>query len=307
MDNEIMISCLLTVYNRPTVKNTIDSVLNQTYKNFELIIIDNCSTDKTVEVIKSYSDPRIKLYINDSNYGQVFSLNKGLKLCRGKYIARIDADDLCSPDRFEKQITQFEENENLVIVGSNVNLINTTDNVIGEIKYPESDTEIKKFILLDSPFAHPSVMIKKEVIDKHNVFYNDKYLISADYELWSKILKYGAAINIQEPLVFYRIGTNDSAKHIKLLSQEVNSIKLEMLKDISNKKDHKHFHKICNYECNNPRSLIWIIPCYINYLKLFKFNNKFKKIIKKNLYYRYFTQNTDNKVAKLIIKLRGGI
>ena len=106
-----LISIVLPVYNRPTVINTINSVLNQTYSNFELIIVDNASTDSTVSEIRKINDERIKLYINEVNKGQTFSLNRGLALANGKYIARIDSDDLMYPTRIEDQVTFLESNE----------------------------------------------------------------------------------------------------------------------------------------------------------------------------------------------------
>ena len=117
------ITVLLTVYNRESISKTIESILSQTYQDFELLIIDNASTDKTQSIIKSYSDKRIRLYINEKNMGQTYSLNRGLALARGEYIARIDADDICLPKRLEIQADFLDKNPEFGFCGSWVRYI----------------------------------------------------------------------------------------------------------------------------------------------------------------------------------------
>ena len=122
-----LVSVVLPVYNRPSVANTINSVLSQTYTNFELLIIDNASTDNTADVIREISDQRIRLIINEENKGQTYSINRGLELSKGKYIARIDADDLMAPERLEKQVKFMEENLDYGLVGCWVQYITLDD------------------------------------------------------------------------------------------------------------------------------------------------------------------------------------
>ena len=126
---KVLVTVLLPVYNNPNINLCIDSVLKQSYKDFELLIIDNASTDNTVEVIKSYDDPRIKLVINEENIGPTGSLNKGVNLINTKYIARIDADDLMLENRLEKQVRFLENNPEYGIVGSWTRHIDTNNNL----------------------------------------------------------------------------------------------------------------------------------------------------------------------------------
>lgn len=303
---DTLVSCLLTVYNRETVKETIQSLLTQTYRDIEIIIVDNCSTDNTVNIIKSINDSRIKLYVNDKNYGQIYSLNRGLSLANGKFIVRIDADDICDPTRIEKQVELMKRNEKLVIVGSNIKLIDKNNQNLGIIKYPQKNEEIKKFLFLDSPFAHPSVMIRKDILINNNMKYNENFLICADYELWTRLLQFGEGENIQEPLVFYRIGENDSSKHMKVINTETNYIKERLLKTITNRMEYKYYEVICRYECKTKRNIFNSISVYRNYIKLIKPKSKDEtRNIRRIIYYRFITQNCESKLSKIIVKMRG--
>ena len=123
MSTKPLVSVVLTVYNRPSVVRTIKSILTQTYSNLELIVVDNASTDDTIKAIKEIADDRLKLFINDKNYGQTYSLNRGLSLCTGKYIARIDADDIALPTRIEKQVNFLESMKIMFYVDHGSNLL----------------------------------------------------------------------------------------------------------------------------------------------------------------------------------------
>ena len=104
------------------LKESIDSILEQTYSDFELIIVDDCSTDNSLEVIRSYTDPRIKVLCNEKNLGLAASLNKALDICRGEFVARMDTDDTCFPQRFEKQIAYMQENPDVILCGTHIRL-----------------------------------------------------------------------------------------------------------------------------------------------------------------------------------------
>ena len=120
-----LISVIMSNYNTPEeyLREAIESILNQTYKNFEFIIIDDCSTDNSLEIIKSYNDERIVLIENEENIGLTKSINKGLAVAKGEYIARMDADDVSLPQRFEKQINYMNDHTELIVCGSSMELI----------------------------------------------------------------------------------------------------------------------------------------------------------------------------------------
>lgn len=204
-----IISVILAVYNgEEFIRETIDSILNQTFSNFEIIVIVNCSNDKTIAIINSIDDSRIKLY--ETNICQlVFNLNYGLNKSVGKYIVRIDSDDIAEPNRFEKQLEIIEKFE-YDVVGSNLLYIDEYSNIIEEKKYPEYDEDIRKKIYYKSVLAHPSVMYKKETILRVAGYMNGK--VSEDYDLWLRLMRDESVkfYNIQENLTRYRIHSSQA-------------------------------------------------------------------------------------------------
>jgi len=196
------------------IKKTIESILNQTYKNFEFLIIVNCSTDNTLNIIKEFQDERIRVYTTDiPQLG--FNLNYGLNLAKGDFIVRIDADDIAANKRIEKQLAIMEKN-NIDVIGSNIRFIDSKDNLIGTKKFPQNDNKIRKLIFIKSVLAHPTVMFKKSVVINIGGYLGGK--ASEDYNLWLRLMKNKSIkfYNIQKPLLDYRIhenqvtGTNNS-------------------------------------------------------------------------------------------------
>lgn len=231
--NNLIISVVMSVYNgEKYLSEAIESVLNQTYKDFEFIIINDGSSDNSLEIIKKYQnqDERIGL-ISRENKGLVASLNEGIEKAKGKYIARMDADDICLATRFEEQIEYMEKNK-LDLCGS---WIETFDekNILNVWKYPEthSDIEFRSFFMCS--FAHPSVMIKKIVFDK--LKYENE--TAEDYRLWCDILANGYKVgNIQKVLLKYRLHNNQLTQtKSKELMNSANNIGLSFSKKINSK------------------------------------------------------------------------
>jgi len=186
---ETKVTVLTSVYNgRAYLNEAIESVLNQTYSDFEFLIIDDTSTDNSVEIINSYQDPRIRLFKNEKNIGQTASLNIGLGLAKGKYIARLDQDDVCLPKRLEEQVDFMQKNPAVAIVASWEHTIDSEGNKIGVWKQTIEDYgTFLGFILLGlCPVWHPSVMFLKDEILNLGCFDTD-YGPAEDYELWSRI------------------------------------------------------------------------------------------------------------------------
>lgn len=204
------VSVLLPVYNAEKyVAVAIESILKQSFTNFEVIIIDDASLDKSWEIIKKYAkdDKRMVALRNKHNLGGCMILNKGLSLARGKYIARADHDDWSYPDRLEKQFEFMELHPEVGIVGGVMEIINETGKVIGKRKYNLSDREIRKKIFWYSPFSHPLVMIRKPVLDKVG-YYNPAFAPADDYELYFRIGKESKFANLPDVLLKYRVVTN---------------------------------------------------------------------------------------------------
>ena len=210
MSHNPTVSVVMSVYNAEKyLDKAIQSILNQTYKDFEFIIIDDGSKDKSLEILKRYEkqDVRIVL-ISRENKGLVASLNEGIGRAKGKYIARMDADDISLPRRFEEQIN-FISKENLDICGTFVELFNK-DKVLGVLTYPEKDQDIKFILMFMTSFAHPTVFIKKSVFRK--IQYKN-YEHAEDYKLWTDIALMGYKMgNIGKVLLKYRLHDNQVSK-----------------------------------------------------------------------------------------------
>lgn len=213
------ISVLMCVRNGERyIRETIDSILNQTYKDFEFIIVVNCSTDNTLDIINEYKDERIKVY--ETNIGQLtYNLNFGLGHAEGDYIARIDADDIAKPNRLEKQIS-FIKKHGIDVIGSNIDYIDEQNHFLKTKYYPEQNKDIRKKIIYQSVLAHPSVMFRKSLVLDNGGYLGGRY--SEDYALWLKLMrdKRVKFFNIQESLTNYRIH-NNQARGNKIAFAEV--------------------------------------------------------------------------------------
>jgi glycosyltransferase involved in cell wall biosynthesis len=197
----IKVSVIMPVYNSAHyVRDAIDSILGQTHTDIEFIIIDDASTDDSVEIVKSYSDSRIRLVVKDQNTGYTDSLNIGIETAKGDYIARMDSDDISFPDRFAKQIAVLEAEPRTVVCGTAVELIPQG----GILSYP-CDSEMVKIALLDNcAMAHPTVMMRRSFLLETGLRYDRTFEPSEDYDLWTRIVHAGNLSNIAEPLLKYR-------------------------------------------------------------------------------------------------------
>jgi glycosyltransferase involved in cell wall biosynthesis len=197
-----LISVLMPVFNCELyIEEAIKSILNQTYSNFEFLIIDDASKDLTISIIKSYDDSRIVLIEKPINTGLTNSLNLGLKLAKGKYIARMDGDDISMPERFAKQVIFLENNESYVLCGSNYTIIDSKQLV----SLPVNHTEIKLQLLDYCVIAHPSVMIRNRILKENNLIYDYKKEPAEDYNFWVELIVLGKFFNFEEPLLKYRL------------------------------------------------------------------------------------------------------
>jgi len=197
------VSVVMPAYNAEKyLREAIDSILAQTYTDFELIIINDGSTDSTKEVIHSYSDPRIIYIENERNSGICITLNKGLDASRGRYIVRMDSDDISVPERLEVQVRYMDANPDIGASGSDIEIFGDG---IEPYRFTQLHTseECSAGLLFNSCFAHPSVIIRKSVIDKYNLRYNDEFRGLEDYEFWWQIGKYSNLNNISMPLLRY--------------------------------------------------------------------------------------------------------
>jgi len=239
------ITVLMPVYNCELyIKEAIDSILVQTYTNFELLILDDASTDSTVSIIKSYDDSRIQLIQKPINTGLSYSLNLGLKLAKGKYIARMDGDDVSLPERFAKQVAFLEANLDIVLCGSWFNIIDSD----AVKKLPENNEGIKLALLRGNCIAHPSVMIRKQILDEFPVVFDASKEPAEDYDLWVRLFSLGKLHNLQEALLNYRMYAGQvSHKRAEEQRKRVTEIKLAFIQltgVLLNEREYAVFEKI---------------------------------------------------------------
>lgn len=202
-----LVSVLMPAYNAEKyIGEAIESILNQTYKNLELIIIDDCSTDDTWKIIQEYQkkDKRIIGVINNKNLKLSLTLNKGIQMAKGEYIARMDADDISTSDRIQNQVEFLEQNKEVGILGGIMEIIDTKGNYLGKRSYPQDDKLIRKKLFRYSPFSHPLIMIRKKILSKSGL-YNDTFNPAEDYELYFRIGKFAKFANLPQVLLKYRI------------------------------------------------------------------------------------------------------
>lgn len=213
MDNrKPLISVVMSAYNAEQfLADAIESILNQTFRNFEFVIINDGSTDKTADILNKYKDrdSRIVLIDNGTNIGMAKSFNVGIRHSRGRFIARMDADDISAPTRFERQIEMFTSNEVLDVVSSWYSIIDINGEYVTQIKGPCQNEEIKRVIYnnMNIPFCHGSVTMKKESIEKVGLYREEfRYPYPEDYDLWLRLYENNSVFYvIPEYLYKYRV------------------------------------------------------------------------------------------------------
>lgn len=199
------ISVIMPAYNAEKyIAEAIDSILGQTFGDFEFIILNDCSKDRTEEIILSYDDPRIVYVKNEENMGVARTLNKGLELAKGEYIARMDADDISLPERFAKQVAFLTHNPKTVVCGSAITLFGQTQE--SQVRsFPTNPAQAQLQLIFAPCFAHPSVMIRRNILEEQSLRYDIRWEGTEDYAFWWDLGKHGDLCSLQECLLCYRI------------------------------------------------------------------------------------------------------
>lgn len=201
--NTTLVSVVMPVYNgEKHLRAAIDSVLLQTLKEFEFIIVDDGSTDSTPEILQTYHDDRLCIITNDKNKGVAFSLNRALDIASGDYIVRMDSDDIACPKRLEKQVDYLEQNPSIDLCGSAVNLMSETSSIK---KYPKDHESIRVMHLFNPAFIHSTVCWRRQSFEKYHLRYQESPPTAEDYALWVRAQKVCRFSNLQEPLIHYRL------------------------------------------------------------------------------------------------------
>lgn len=203
--NAPQVSVIMAVYNTQDYLNqAVESILNQTFEDFEFIIINDASSDATSDILKSYRDERICLIDNEENIGQTKSLIKGCKIARGRYIALMDGDDIAFHHRLEKQAAFLDSRPDVGLVGSTFLLIDSAGYVIRYSKLATDSAELKRQLFRSNCFCHASAMFRKRCIEKVGA-YREEFKFAQDYDLWLRIVEEFEIANFDEPLCKYRV------------------------------------------------------------------------------------------------------
>ena len=198
----MLVSAISSVFNCENyINEMIDSVLAQTLQDWELILIDDASTDHTWELISKYTDPRIVKIRNEQNVGLTRNLNKALSLAKGKYIVRIDGDDIAYPPRFEKQVQYMEQNPSVVLAGCCMKVFGNIETVARIILGSDA---AKVGLLFNAAIPHPTFISRKEVYEKYDIRYNEDLRYAQDYNLEYLLSKHGKIANSPDVLMKYR-------------------------------------------------------------------------------------------------------
>ena len=206
-----LVSIVMPAYNAGDfLQASIDSILNQTYKNFEFIIVNDASTDETSKILKQYGK-RIKVTTNKINLGISRSANIAISEAKGEFIARMDSDDIASLDRIEKQIKFLIKNKNVVAVGGQCELIDKDGIKIGEKLFPTDYKSIKSMIFANVPLQQPTLMVNKKLLPKNFVWYDNDFSSAEELELIFKLFKLGEVRNIKDVVLKYRIHDHNTS------------------------------------------------------------------------------------------------
>lgn len=222
------ISVLMPAYNcSQYIGEAIESILNQTYDDFELIVLDDCSTDDTVEIVKGFTDSRIIYHCNEKNLGLANNLNAGLKIAKGKYIARMDGDDISLPERFQTQIDFLESHPDIDLCSCGLKMFGHEQTVWVRESDPEA---VKITMLFYSPVLHATSVWRRQSFEKHDLYYNQHAFPAEDYDLWSRAIFHCKLSNIPEVLYLYRIHGAQVTKTDDRVAQKDKEIKLSYIR-----------------------------------------------------------------------------
>lgn len=230
---EPLVSIVMPIYNSETyLDEAILSIIHQTYQNWELLVINEFgSNEEGKRIINRYAaiDSRIRLIQNSERLGIAESLNEGLRQARGEYIARMDGDDISLPKRIEKQVEFMENNNDILLCGVQVEVFGSEK---WDWKLETDPTQIRTDALFYSPCVHPTILFRRDVIDKYSIFYNKNYKASEDYDFFTRVLEFGEIANLKEVLFKYRLYSTN-ATYIN------NKIGFEIYSDVMERQFHK--------------------------------------------------------------------
>lgn len=247
------------------LRGAIESILNQTFSDFEFLILDDCPYDNREEIVKSYHDPRIKYLKNDKNLGITPSRNKLIDLAEGEYLAVMDHDDISLPTRFEKQVAYLDAHKNVGVVGCLAEQFPE----YAFFYYPETDEDIKARLTCYNGILHPASMIRKSVLNDYNIRYEEEYSPAEDQALWAALMEYTDFYNIQEVLFNYRSHQHNTTH------RQMNQI-IYAAEAVHCRVCQRHPELMCRFICNLE---VWKVYYIFKKIPLFSLVKRKKKVL----------------------------
>lgn len=221
----------MPVYNAGDfLVEALDSILSQTYQNFELIIINDGSTDKSQKIIETYQNrypEKIRVIYLKTKHGAFAAANRGVRISKGEYIAPMDSDDISEPERIEKEIDFLQKNPDYIVVGTHAKIIDKNGEEIGKKAFPINHQDIYQKFFEVNPIVHPSCMIRRSLMPEKTTLYRDKFGVNDDYYTLFVLLRFGKFANIPEFLFNYRIHQNNSSLQ-NLKQKFFNTVKIRI-------------------------------------------------------------------------------
>lgn len=219
-----LLSVIMSVFNgEKYVRETVESVLNQSFRDFEFIIVNDGSIDKTLEILRNFDNNKIKI-IDQENQGPAKARNRAIRVSKGKYIGIIDCGDLAFKKKMGIQINFLERNKEIYGIGTWANIIDEKGNIVGALKYPTEYEKIRKVILRYNPFVHPSLVFRKEVFNEIGL-YDESFEFAQDYDLVLRAVKKFKIVNLPQVLLNYRI-SEESISFRKRKQQSYYALKI---------------------------------------------------------------------------------
>lgn len=229
VSNPPLVSIVMPVFDAlPWLAEAVESIVNQSYRNIEFVIVDDRSSDGSVELLQKFAaqDARIKLILHSSNLGVPAALNQGIAQCSGKYIARMDADDISSSQRIGLQVDHMERNPSCGVVGSWIYRLRQKGDERMKT-FPEMNDDLKLLLMFECCFSHPTVMMRRFFLDRLSFVYDENFRSAQDYELWSRLRDHCDFYCLQQPLLWYReheMSVSKQAKRVNLKRERVDKI-----------------------------------------------------------------------------------
>ncbi|MBN1966010.1 MAG: glycosyltransferase [Anaerolineae bacterium] len=232
------VSIIMPVYNGERyLARAVDSMLAQTFTEFEFIILDDCSTDATPDILARYDDPRIRVFRNEENLRITRTLNKGFDLATGEYIARMDSDDFSFPERLQTQVEYLDSHPEVGLLGTRVYLVDDDDrpleNGLPSPRHPGTAGYTQWSLLWATTIWHPTAIIRRQVLLEHDLRYDPAFEPAEDYDLWARINRHCTVIRLAEPLLYYRMNTGgisctrvqeQAVKHAQIMQREIGAL-----------------------------------------------------------------------------------